>query len=311
MASNSSYYLGIDGGGTHSRMAVVGQDGKMIGCYQGASTNITANPVDVVRQHLVSLLDTFLQSSKRSLASCAGLCIGSAGVDTPYHAQMMENIFLEMGLQCPLKVINDGELILWAELEADAGVALISGTGSVAFGKNKQGDTKRVGGWGHLFDDVGSGYWIGIEGLNKAFLSYDGRGPKSMLEQQFVAHFQVGSLAESILPIYETGGNKALLAQLSKIVKETAEMGDEVAVDILQRAAEQLFAHIQTLAKDLSMQEEHFIISASGGTIENNPMIQRHLQKRIQTQYPRASFRLSQQAPVMGASYLARQIAPS
>ena len=48
------------------------------------------------------------------------------------------------------------------------GVALIAGTGSVAFGRAADGRTIRCGGWGYLLGDEGSGYAIGRAALRLA-----------------------------------------------------------------------------------------------------------------------------------------------
>src|SRR5690606_8774057 len=61
------------------------------------------------------------------------------------------------------------------------GVVVIGGTGSVAFGRNAEGREHRVGGWGYLLSDEGSGFWIGREALIAVLHCMDGRGPHTIL----------------------------------------------------------------------------------------------------------------------------------
>lgn len=303
-----AYYLGIDGGGTNSRMVAVDSAGKQIGRYLGETTNLASNPVEVVEKNVALLLDEFQRESKLQLQDCAGFCIGSAGLDTPEYLNEMELLLRRAGLACPLKIINDGELILWAELENKAGIGLISGTGSVAFGKNTIGEVHRVGGWGHLFDDYGSAYWIAREGLSKAFLSYDKRERKSLLEESFIEHFNVNKLDEILPLVYSERENKVFMAGLAILVVNTAKKGDMTALDILQKAGDHLFLAIQTLAQNLNMEKEEIVIASSGGNIENNSLLRGHLTKRISQCYPKAVFKIADQEPVYGAAYLARQL---
>lgn len=302
-----SYYIGIDGGGTNSRMLVVDGAGDTVGLYNGGATNMASNPAQAVKDNIQALLDGFLDEKGATMDACRGLCIGSAGVDTQENARDMESIIKACGLGSPLRVINDGELILWAELEDRPGVALISGTGSVSYGKNRNGDVQRVGGWGHLFDDYGSAYWIGKEGLSRAFLSFDGRGDKSLLEARMAEHFGVDSLDLSIPAIYPSHSDKAVMAGLAVVVQRAADAGDETARQILYQAADDIFRCIETLIDDLDMEGQKPLIAASGGNIENNPMMRQRLLQRLGSRYDgNVEFTLARQQPVYGAAYLAR-----
>ena len=89
-----------------------------------------------------------------------------------------------------VRIVHDAVPILAAGSPEGWGVALISGTGSLAFGRDRQGRSCRAGGWGFLFGDEGSGYAIALAGLRAAAQAADGRAPATRLLEGFLERFQ-------------------------------------------------------------------------------------------------------------------------
>src|SRR5512132_4032371 len=85
-----------------------------------------------------------------------------------------------------LLVTHDAIAALYAGNPTGCGVVLIAGTGSIAYGRNEEGEEDRAGGWGYLIGDEGSGVWCGLEALRAIAPAVDGRGaPTRMTELLF------------------------------------------------------------------------------------------------------------------------------
>src|SRR5205085_237532 len=100
---------------------------------------------------------------------------GIAGADHPAHRQEIVdslNIFFPRG---NFTVDNDARIALTGAIGFGAGVVVIAGTGSVAFGRNDAGEEARAGGWGPTLGDEGSAYGIARAGLAAVLRAYDGR----------------------------------------------------------------------------------------------------------------------------------------
>ena len=83
-----------------------------------------------------------------------------------------------------------------------AGIVIVSGTGSIAYGRNEHGEASRAGGWGYVLGDEGSGYWIGRLALRAVVRHADGRGRVTSLTPRLLAHFGVERAAELIHKVY-------------------------------------------------------------------------------------------------------------
>src|SRR5438128_1339137 len=94
-------------------------------------------------------------------------------------------------------------LALVAGAQDAPGIVIVSGTGSIAYGRNANGEAARAGGWGHMIGDEGSGYWIGREALTAVMRAADGRGPATGLSDDILAYFQVTDVSHLPRIVYD------------------------------------------------------------------------------------------------------------
>ena len=106
--------------------------------------------------------------------------------------------------------------------EADAGVVLVSGTGSIAYGVNRHGVAARAGGWGSSLGDEGSGYWIGRRALAAVVRDADGRGPRTALTPMVLAHFDLERPEQLVAEIYDNVTGRRAIASLGATVERPA-----------------------------------------------------------------------------------------
>ena len=194
------YYLGIDGGGTKTT-CVVGDESKTL-------ATATAGPSNIVRVGEARARESLQQAVRQACAS-AGItpvqvkrtCVGGSGAGRPELAASMHSILAEV-LSSPIDVVGDMEIALEAAFGTGAGVIVIAGTGSIAYGRDQNGNAARAGGWGFAIGDEGSAHWIGREVVRAVLRASD-----------------------EVLNQSEFSGNK-LAAELSKTwgVKSMAEL---------------------------------------------------------------------------------------
>lgn len=217
--------LGLDAGGTGSR-AVVVQDGVVVSRHELGPMNVLLHR-DSVRRLADLLRDT--------AADAAGL--GLAGVQAADDARKVAAALGELSA-VPVAITDDSEVALLGAFDGAPGVIVVAGTGSIACGRDAAGRTIRVGGHGYLLGDEGAGYWIGRECVRAALRARDGLGPRTALQEIVTSVFD-GDLTNAIRQVYEAPHDRGLLAQLVPLM---ASLDDQVAADLLDRAADHLAA---------------------------------------------------------------------
>ena len=145
------------------------------------------------------------------------------------------------------------------------GIALVSGTGSVCFGRTADGRTAMSGGWGHLIGDAGSGYAIGRDALSAVARMYDGYGEPTILKDLLARELKLDTAEEIVSYVYSN--YKSAVAALSPIVDKAYSMGDAVATQIIRSNAEALVQLVKAVASRLDFNSCN--VALLGGLLEN------------------------------------------
>ncbi|NLC32390.1 MAG: hypothetical protein GX781_03735 [Clostridiales bacterium] len=297
------YFIGIDGGGTNSRLLACDLQGKIIGKSFGKSTNIESNSSESVKDNLDELVNAFLVSSGSHLEDCLGLCIGTAGVDTKRTWQEMERIAGMLSYPCPVHVTNDAQIALAAQTRGEPGILIISGTGSIGYGVNDLGEGKRVGGYGYLVGDEGSAYWLGRKAITASLLAHDEIGSQTLLLPMILKTLGL-TQAEGLVD-FVYGSNKLDIAALAPVVIEAGQKGDAIAGGIIEEAAQRLAAMATALVRQLDMGQRAYPLVFAGGLLLNNPNIRQRVYSIAAAIYPKLIFTMLEKEAVVGAVYLA------
>jgi N-acetylglucosamine kinase-like BadF-type ATPase len=197
----------------------------------------------------------------------------------------------------------------WAgSLACEDGINIISGTGSMTYGE-RQGVGHRVGGWGELFGDEGSAYWVAAHGLNAFTRMSDGRLARGPLYTLLKERLQLASDLDVVsLVIDKWSGNRSSIAALSTTVCKAAHEGDAVAAKILSEAADELVTLIETTRKLVGFTDEETVpVSYSGGMFSDEGFLARFLAV-LQAQPAKYDPRRPLLDPALGAAlYAAKQ----
>ena len=234
------FVFGIDGGATKARLRLQGLDGEPLYFGEGGGTNLHASPIETVRDHLSALFSRAFTETGLDPRDCAAGCVGSAGLDRPAEKAVFEPILRQASqTRCPVLLTCDPEIALVGGLGREEGMILMAGTGSIAFGRARDGTRRRAGGWGYLLGDEGSACWIALSALHAAIRSWEGRGPATRLMDEALRFFEAGDHFSLIPKIYGTR-DKSEIARFAPKVAALREQGDAVAAEIFARAAEEL-----------------------------------------------------------------------
>jgi N-acetylglucosamine kinase-like BadF-type ATPase len=267
-------FLGVDGGGTKTDLAIVDATGAVIARRQGPTSNQAAVGFAEASGALVELIAETAAEAGIRVPITAGW-IGLAGSDRPEDRAAFARALA--ALVDDLRVTNDAELVL-SGTPGGTGIALIAGTGSIAFARTEDGVTGRSGGWGHIFGDEGSAYRIAVDGLRAVAAATDGRGPETALTAALTAAWGAGTPPQLIRRVYAPDVKKADIAATAPVVLDAAEAGDAVARGILCRAGDDLAELVLSLARRISFPDPP-PIACTGGVIIRS----RSLRERVES----------------------------
>ncbi|MBI1808398.1 MAG: hypothetical protein HYR75_00755 [Gemmatimonadetes bacterium] len=296
----SSIVIGVDGGGTKTTVVVADGAGAELASVTGAASAVrpgeSARSADVIEQ----LVRDALEMAGHAESTPAAMCVGVAGVgrDAEYSAFLME--MTDRGLAEELVVLPDA-MVAFADAFADeAGILLIAGTGSVAYGRAPGGKMARCGGWGPICGDEGSGGWIGRRALSIVTATADEREPATALLGVILTHLQAETPDE--LVAWAAAATVADIAALAEPVMQAAANGDLRANSLCALAAEELVIHIRTLARQLFTDERAAIpVALAGGLLRRGSYLRKLVEMRLKSAVPGTQLHSDDVVPVRGA----------
>ncbi len=304
--STPNYWLGVDGGGTNCRAALAATAGNVLGTGQAAAANLVRVGLEAAVAHIQQAVAEACQQAGISPKQITGACFGLAGVGNPqHHAAMLAA--LQAAFPLPhLLLETDARIALAGATDLQPGVVVIAGTGSIACGSNAKGQFARAGGWGPAMGDEGSGFYIGRRALAAVVMAYDERGAATSLSGPVCQHFNVETPPE-LPPVIYSEPVKVMheIAQLSKLVVAHAQMGDAVALGILDDAAHELARAVNAVIKKLGMQAAAFRVAYVGGVFGAGELVLGPLRRAVRACAPKAEVAPPLLPPVQGAVKLA------
>jgi len=295
-------YLGIDGGGSKTA-CVVGDESTVLATAVAAGSNLLRVGEQQAREALHGAIRQACESAALSPAELRGTCAGIAGVARPDVQRTIQQFLAEM-IPGNLEVVGDMEIALEAAFGEAPGVIVISGTGSIAFGRDSKGRTARAGGWGFAASDEGSGYWIGRRAI-AALLRLRDEGGNSPLMHAIRKAWGVDTDEKFILALNAVP--PPAFAELFPAVAAAAESGDPLAALVLAEAAGELAALGSVVARRL-FAGEAVPVAISGGVFQRSASVRECFRAGLMAAVPGSSVRLELVDPVNGALMRARRM---
>lgn len=277
-------------------------DGTVRASARGPGANLQASGELEVEKVLYDVMEGALAGET---SPPAAICLGIAGVDRPDDAAVIRGIMRRIGHKARVLVVNDALIALVAGAGDEPGIVLISGTGSICYGRNAQGQAARSGGWGYILGDEGSGWWIGRAVLAAVMREADGRGPATGLTPLVLAHFGVDAPQGLVHEVYYRDPRRRRVAALGPAVQTACDQGDPIARQIVSDAAGELVAAARSVATRLEMRGMPFPLVLAGGIFKVLPALRREVVARVAEVAPRSQPTLLEKEPAVGAVRLA------
>jgi N-acetylglucosamine kinase-like BadF-type ATPase len=295
------HVLGIDAGGTRSRALLANERGDVVGEASGGGANLRTHGELEVEKVLHALCE-------QASAAAAGvrpdaMAVGIAGAGRPDDEGVLREILRRIGFRDRVVVTNDAHIAFVAGSPLRVGLALVCGTGSIAWGRNAAGQIARAGGWGWRVGDEGSGFWIGRRAIRQVLRAFDGRGPETALTPALLESFEIPRPEEIVRALYDRDLPRHRIALFAVAVERASSAGDAVASRILDAAAGELALAAETVVRRLGLAGAQYDVVLSGGTFRALPTLERSVATRLAA--PGASVRSLEGEPAAGAVKLA------
>ena len=289
--------LGLDIGGSKTQ-ALRAEDGIIVQEAMAGSANVASVGSDEAGRQLDVILERLGAKDIRAV------CAGAAGVDTPAGEAQLRDLLAQRLPNARIRVVHDSQLILAAAGVLD-GIAVISGTGSVAWGRRAD-QHARAGGWGYLLGDEGSGYWVACEAVRRTLARIDRGEPTDRLGQQLAADCGLQS-TEQLLDHFYTQPDRRYWAGRARVVFELADSGDPVSTQIVESAAASLTELAVAVAGRLGSSGP---VVLAGGLAVHQPALQKAVRRRL-AERGLNEVRILIVDPVRGAVQLAQRLLDS
>ena len=272
MNTEGSFFLGIDGGGTKTEFALADSDGNII------RTTIlgTSNPSDIGIDAALNVIKTGISEVCADIPkSNISLFAGLAGGSTEGIYEQISDFFERYGF-ASAKHGSDAMNAISASLGNDDGIAVIMGTGSVTFAQ-VNGKTHRIGGYGYLLGDAGSGFSLGRIAILSALMCEDGSGAETALYEAVKKRCGTQKVLDNLGEFYR--GGKRTIAQYAPLVLNAYADGDKVAKNILFSELEEVAKTIRGAAKHLPSEKAPIRVELCGGLCTKDDIIERVLRE--------------------------------
>ena len=310
MTRRAKHIIGIDAGGTKTQAILTNLQEDILVCgYGGRPANPTRIPLAQACASLTEAADEVMRDGGLRAADIAAICLGVAGGGKKEYQAEITAAIAKLGITGPILVVSDVVTAFWSAIPEGCGVIAIAGTGSSAYGINRQGRAVTAGGWGYLVGDEGSAFDIGRSGINAALKACEGRGPATLLQDKLLPYLQLNTFEEVRYAIYNPldAGRKLVISQFAPLVTQTAATGDRVAQNILGRAGNELGLNIISVAQRLGLCHQAFKVGLVGGVFKAGVLVISALRDTVLQSAPQADIFISHTSPSLGAARLAIQ----
>ncbi len=296
-------FLAADGGGTKTKLALYDASGLLWGRIETGPSAWLDLGVDETARVLLEGADALLEQAgaSREELRAAAFCLACVG-ENPEGDAVLSGL---LGALCPRALIaNDSLAALYAAHAGRPGIAVVSGTGSIACGMGEDGALARCGGYSPTFSDEGSACWIAVRAMELFCKQDDGRLPRGPLHEEFSVELGVDS-AYALMAWEERNhaqGRKAIAA-LQPLVARAAQHGDEGAAALYALAAEELALLALGVRRKLRFASLPVPVACAGGTFLAGALIEEPFSNLLAGQHM-ALVSPQLDAPVKGAAVL-------
>ena len=304
-------FLGIDGGGTKTEFSLIDSMGRVLASRRAGPAYHVEIGMQGLRNLLKETVLDMLASHSLSPDELAFTFVGLPGYGEnsallPQLDQILDDLLPRQRYRCGNDVICG-----WAGALAGAqGIAVVAGTGTIAYGEYA-GRNARAGGWGELFGDEGSAYWLAREALALFARMDDGRAPRGPLHGLICDRFGVTHGLDVCARIYGPPAlSRSEFAALSPLLTQAARAGDAFAGKILEAAAREIAALVHAVRDALKVESDvPLSVSCCGGLMQPESLLLPLVVQSLSESDRNYDLRPPRLTPALGAAVLAAKMA--
>jgi N-acetylglucosamine kinase-like BadF-type ATPase len=297
--------VGVDGGGTRTRAAVL-NGAQILGEGAAGPSNPLRVGIDKGATAIREAVDKACAAALIQRDDLIAAGVGLAGIRRKdVRTRMHDTLVQTLGIK-NIELVSDGDIALYGATDGRPGVVVISGTGSIAVGMNRQGKRAYAGGWGPVAGDEGSGSWIARRALQSVARATDGRGPKTALTEAACEFFQVTTPDDLSTAIYAPTITNDRIAGFSKLVIQVAQ-DDDVAREILKDAGKELGKAAVTVIHKLKLDHERFQVAFIGGVFAAGELVTQPLIEQVMKHATKAFIDNPSFSPTVAAGRMAQE----
>lgn len=303
--SGRTLYLGVDGGGTKTHIALMTAKGE-IKCeaFSGPANPLRVG-VETAVANIVKAVNDACDDGGVSRLDINAATLGLAGVRRIDQRQRVRDRFIKSTGIRNTTVITDAEIALYSTTRGKPGLVVIAGTGSICLGKNEQGEMAISGGWGPLAGDEGGGVGIAQAALHSVAKASDGRGIATSLSEQASEYFRASGPENLIVAIYSPQVDNSRIAGFARYVVEAAQEGDAVAVNIMQEAGTELGLAACAVIEKLGLAKTKVSIGCVGSVFRAGELLTKPMIDTVRTVAPKAFLTEPEISPAHAAALMA------
>ncbi len=296
--------LGVECGGTRTIALLANAAGREIRRAAFGPANLRLLNDSQLLRHFRALQQEFPAPD--------AICIGMAGARSEADWMRIRETAGNAWKNAPCHATNDLETALAADRlprnapHPAARVLVLSGTGSCCYGRGADGRTRRLGGWGHILGDKGSGHEIGLRALKAVVFYLDLDGRWTNLGKRILRALNLNEPDELIGWVRDA--SKSDVAALAPEVFAAAARRDPIAIDILSGAASALAKDAVNCAKGLAAKGARVRFVFNGSILLRQPKFAKQVAARIRERWPEADCAPLKRDSVHGAVELAKRM---
>lgn len=299
------FYLGVDGGGTKTTVTILNSSKEAVATGFDGPANPLRVGVETAVVNIIKAADAACDSGGVSRGDLVAATLGLAGVRRQDIRERVRERFVERYHIRKTNITTDADIALYGTTLGKSGAVVIAGTGSVCLGINEKGEKAIAGGWGPIAGDEGGGRGIAEHALHTIAKASDGRGPATKLSERAAEYFRASSAENLIGAIYAPNMDNSRIAGFARLVVETAQEGDKIAVDIIENAGRELGTAVIAVIKRLKLEKSKFPVGCVGSIFNAGNILTEPMTTIIKTVAPKAYLT----EPLMSPSHAAALMA--
>lgn len=298
-------FLGADGGGTKTNIALMNGAGEVVAEGEGGPSNPLRIGVETAVANIAKAIDSACDAGGVSRGDIVAATLGLAGTRRQDIRERVRESFVAQFRIRKTLVTTDADIALYGTTLGKAGLVVIAGTGSICIGVNDEGDKFIAGGWGPVAGDEGGGRGIAGDALHAVAKASDGRGPLTKLSERAAEYFRASNVENLIGAIYAPQMDNSRIAGFARFVVETALEGDKIAIEIIKDAGRELGDAAVAVLQKLGLEGRKVPIGCVGSIFNAREILTVAMTEVIHKVAPKAYLIEPQMTPSHAAALMA------